>query len=76
MKILNLTVNEFMNGLEHVIEYVHWEHEGIKGSTKLNPQENFFTLSKVLQRKKLFRGFGQLIERKLKNLYKTLKNFL
>lgn len=42
MKILNLTVNEFMNGLEHVIEYVHWEHEGIKGSTKLNPPKELF----------------------------------
>jgi len=42
MKILSLTVNEFMSGLENVIEYVHWEHEGIKSSTKLSPPKKIF----------------------------------
>ena len=42
MKVLSLTVNEFMSGLENVIEYVHWEHEGIKSSTKLSPPKKIF----------------------------------
>ena len=42
MKILSLTVNEFTGGLEHLIEFVHWEHEGIKSSTKLLPPKKIF----------------------------------
>ena len=42
MKILDLTINEFTDGLECVIEYVHWEHEGIKGTTKLKPPKKLF----------------------------------
>ena len=42
MKILSLTVNEFTGGLEHLIEFVHWEHEGIKSSTKLSPPKKIF----------------------------------
>lgn len=42
MKVLNLTVNEFTDGLENVIEFVHWEHEGIKSSTKLSPPKKIF----------------------------------
>ena len=42
MNILDLTINEFTDGLECVIEYVHWEHEGIKGTTKLKPPKKLF----------------------------------
>ena len=42
MKILDLTINEFTDGLECVIEYIHWEHEGIKGTTKLKPPKTIF----------------------------------
>jgi hypothetical protein len=42
MKILSLTVNEFTGGLEHLIEFVHWEYEGIKSSTKLSPPKKIF----------------------------------
>jgi uncharacterized protein (DUF924 family) len=42
MKILDLTINEFTDGLECVIEYIHWEHEGIKGTTKLKPPKSIF----------------------------------
>ena len=42
MKVLSLTVNEFTDGLENVIEYVYWEHEGIKSSTKLSPPKKIF----------------------------------
>ena len=42
MKVLSLTVNEFTDGLEHLIEFVHWEHEGIKSSTKLSPPKKIF----------------------------------
>ena len=42
MKVLNLTVNEFTDGLENVIEFVHWEHEGITSSTKLSPPKKIF----------------------------------
>jgi hypothetical protein len=42
MKILSLTVNEFTGGLEHLIEFVHWEHEGINSSTKLSPPKKIF----------------------------------
>lgn len=42
MKVLSLTVNEFTSGLEHLIEFVHWEHEGIKSSTKLSPPKKIF----------------------------------
>ena len=42
MKVLSLTLNEFTDGLENVIEYVQWEHEGIKSSTKLSPPKKIF----------------------------------
>jgi len=42
MKILKLTVNEFTDGLEQVVEVVHWEHKGIKSSTKLKPPKKIF----------------------------------
>ena len=42
MKVLNLTLNEFTEGLDNVIEYIHWEHEGIKSSTKLSPPKTLF----------------------------------
>ena len=42
MKILSLTVNEFTGGLEHLIEFVHWEYEGIKSNTKLSPPKKIF----------------------------------
>jgi len=42
MKILDLTINEFTDGLECVIEYIHWEHDGIKGTTKLKPPKTIF----------------------------------
>ena len=42
MKVLSLTLNEFTDGLENVIEFVHWEHEGIKSSTKLSPPKKIF----------------------------------
>ena len=42
MKILDLTINEFTDGLECVIEYIHWEHEGIRGTTKLKPPKTIF----------------------------------
>jgi hypothetical protein len=42
MKIINLTVNEFSDGLENIVEFVHWEHEGIKGTTKLKPPKKLF----------------------------------
>jgi hypothetical protein len=42
MKIVNLTVNEFSDGLENIVEYVHWEHEGINGTTKLKPPKKIF----------------------------------
>ena len=46
MKILSLTVNEFTGGLEHLIEFVHWEYEGIKSSTKLSPPKKIFKHSR------------------------------
>lgn len=42
MNILDLTINEFTDGLECVIEYVHWEIDGIKGTTKLKPPKKLF----------------------------------
>jgi hypothetical protein len=42
MKILSLTLNEFSDGLEHIVEYVHWEVDGIKGNTKLDPPKSIF----------------------------------
>jgi hypothetical protein len=42
MKVLSLTVNEFTGGLENVIEFVHWQHEGITSSTKLSPPKKIF----------------------------------
>ena len=42
MRILKLTVNEFTDGLDQVVEVVHWEHEGIKSSTKLKPPKKIF----------------------------------
>ena len=42
MKILSLTLNEFSDGLEHIVEYVHWEVDGIRGTTKLDPPKSIF----------------------------------
>ena len=42
MNILSLTLNEFSDGLEHIVEYVHWEVDGIKGTTKLDPPKSIF----------------------------------
>ena len=49
MKILNLTVNEFTDGLEQVVEVVHWEYQGIKSSTKLKPPKKIFQPISELQ---------------------------